>query len=148
MGVLKVALPMLGMVQIVLAFLYADTGFQAVLFKQLFGESTKGADAVACKVLMELLCPLQLGLAAINICSWQMGSTMRPKVGLGNIFALGGTLLVYYRHSGSISSSYSAPVLVCALGLLAVLIGLALHQLEPGLLTQDKAAKTPKKKYK
>lgn len=29
MGVLKVVLPVLGMVQIVLAFLYADTGFQA-----------------------------------------------------------------------------------------------------------------------
>lgn len=31
MGVLKVVLPMLGVAQIVLGFLYADTGFQAVV---------------------------------------------------------------------------------------------------------------------
>lgn len=33
MGVLKVVLPVLGVVQVVLAFLYADTGFQAVVSK-------------------------------------------------------------------------------------------------------------------
>lgn len=31
MGLLKVVLPVLGMVQIVLGFLFADTGFQAVV---------------------------------------------------------------------------------------------------------------------
>lgn len=48
-------------------------------------------------------------------------------MGLGNVFALGGTILVHYRHSESFPS-YSVPVLVCAVGFVAVVAGLVLHQ--------------------
>lgn len=46
------------------------------------GGSKKVPDAAASKVAMELLCTFLLGLAAVNICSWRMGSAMRPQVGL------------------------------------------------------------------
>ncbi|CAN0336285.1 unnamed protein product [Pylaiella littoralis] len=151
MGVLKVVLPVLGMVQIVLAFLYADPGFQTMMFELLFGGNTRGADRIACKVLMELLCPLFLGMAFLNICSWTMGSTMRPKVAVSDLISHAGVLVVHYRHSGSFPSN-SIPVWVCTVAILAVVVGLVLHQLEPGLLTEDKAiktaARTPKKSNK
>lgn len=51
------------------------------------------------------------------------------QVGLGNIFALGGTLFVHYRHSDSFPS-YGIPVLVCAVGFVAVVTGLVLHQVQ------------------
>ncbi len=38
-------------------------------------------DAAASKAAMELLGVLLVGLASVNICSWRMGSAMRPKVG-------------------------------------------------------------------
>lgn len=50
------------------------------VLKLIFKGNIKGTDPAACKVLMELLCPLFLGMAALNIWSWNMGSKMRPKV--------------------------------------------------------------------
>lgn len=49
------------------------------------------------------------------------------QVALSNMFALVGTLVVHYRHSDSFPSN-SVPVWVCAVGFVAVLTGLVLHQ--------------------
>lgn len=46
---------------------------------------------------------------------------------MSNMFPLVGVLAVHYRHSGSFPSN-SIPVWVCAIGILAVVVGLVLHQ--------------------
>ncbi|CAM9427693.1 unnamed protein product [Ectocarpus sp. 6 AP-2014] len=141
-GALKVVLPVLGVAQIVLASLYADPGFQKMVVKLLLGENSKAGEGAACSgVILQQLCPLYLGMAALNIWSWGMGSEIRPKVALANIFSMAGVL---YAHSRAPNSSMfnSAPVWVSVAGLVAVVAGLVLHQLEPGLLTEDKASTT------
>lgn len=53
--------------------------------------------------------------------------TLLRQVGLSSLFALGGTLVVHYRHSDSLPSN-TVPVWACAVGFVAVLAGLVLHQ--------------------
>lgn len=51
------------------------------IVKLLLGENSKAAEGAACSgVILQQLCPLYLGMAALNIWSWRMGSEIRPKV--------------------------------------------------------------------
>lgn len=54
-------------------------------------------------------------------------SILLRQVAVSNLIGLVGTLVVHYRHSDSFPSN-SVPVWVCALGSVAVLTGLVLHQ--------------------
>lgn len=64
------------------------------IVKLLLGENSKAAEGAACSsVILQQLCPLYLGMAALNIWSWGMGSEIRPKVshqkpiGVGQLLA-------------------------------------------------------------
>lgn len=55
------------------------------------------------------------------------------QVAVSDLISHAGVLVVHYRHSGSFPSN-SIPVWVCTVAILAVVVGLVLHQVRVGFL--------------
>ncbi|KAG5180161.1 hypothetical protein JKP88DRAFT_70546 [Tribonema minus] len=132
MGLLKVVLPVVGLLHLYAAFLAFTEPAKVLDLLSISHEVSLSASTV---YLVHVLSGAFASLGVLSVLSYIMGSVSRFKVGVANLIFHALPAVDAHFFTKGATTALQTPLVACA-GVLTV--SLVLHLLEPGLFTQDK----------